>query len=153
MPGWAKALIVVVILGVLLVVGAILAGAYWWSNNKDALIAKGKAQFEEGRAAGNATDNQGCVDQSVSRYKAEPGFTSGVATSIFMQSCLQASSPTTGFCDDVPRETEFVKSAQWRVAQCQRVDLSSDQYCQQLFAPVQRFCERRSGAVPQPSSP
>ena len=71
MPGWAKALIIVAILAVLLVVGVIAAGAYWWSHNKDALIARGKAQMEEGRDAGRTTDNQGCVDQSVLRYKAD----------------------------------------------------------------------------------
>jgi hypothetical protein len=142
MPGWAKVLIVIVIAGLLLVVGVIAAGAYWWSQNKDALIARGKAQMEEGRAAGRETDNQGCVDQSVRRYKAEPGLTNGIASSIFMQSCLDVSSTTAGFCDDVPKETEFIKSGQWRLAQCRRVDLASDQNCRQLFAPVQRFCER-----------
>jgi len=144
MPGWAKALIIVVVLVVLLVGGVIAVGVYWISQNKDALIARGKAQVEEGREAGRATDNQGCVDQSVLRYKAEPGFASGIATSIFMQSCLDVSRSTPGFCDEVPKESEFIKSGQWRVAQCQRVDLSSDQYCQQLFAPVQRFCEKRT---------
>jgi hypothetical protein len=57
-----------------------------------------------------------------------------------MQACLDTSSPTEGFCDEVPKETEFIKSGQWRAEQCQRVNLSSDQYCQQLFAPMQRFC-------------
>ena len=150
MPTWAKALIVIVVLGVVLVAGVIAVGVYWFSQNKDALLAKGKAQFEEGRAAGRATDNQGCVDQSVRRYKTDPGFTSGIASGIFMQACLEVSSPTAGFCDDVPKETEFIRSGQWRVEQCQRVDLSSDQYCQQLFAPVQRFCEKSKRTVTQP---
>jgi hypothetical protein len=144
MPVWAKALIAILVLGLLVVLGGIGAGVYWWSRNKDELIAKGKAQMEEGRAAGRATDNQGCVDQSVDRYKAEPGFTSGIASTIFMQACLDSSTPTEGFCDDVPKESEFIKSGQWRAEQCQRIDLSSDQYCSQLFAPVQRFCETGS---------
>jgi len=42
MPGWAKALIIIAVLAVLLVVGVIVAGAYWWSHNKDALIRRGK---------------------------------------------------------------------------------------------------------------
>ncbi|SRR6266480_3171525 len=142
MPGWAKALIIIGIVVVLLVVGVIAAGVYWWSHNKDALIARGKAKVTEGRNVGLTTDNQGCVDQSVARYKAEPGFTGTIAADLFMQACLEASKPTQGFCDEVPRETEFIKSSQWRLAQCKHVDLSSDQYCQQLFAPVQRFCER-----------
>jgi hypothetical protein len=141
MPGWAKALIIVGIVLVLLVVGVIGAGVYWWSQNKDALIARGQAQVTEGRNAGLATDNQGCVDQSILRYKAEPGIAGVIAANIFMQTCLEASRPTPGFCDEVPRETEFMKSSEWRVAQCNRVDIS-DKYCQQLFAPVQRFCQK-----------
>ena len=152
MPGWAKALIIVGIALVLLVVGVIAAGVYWWSQNKDALIARGKAQVEEGRSVGLTTDNQGCVDQSITRYKADPGFASTIATNIFMQTCLEASKPTPGFCDEVPREIEFMKSSEWRLVQCKRVDLSSDQYCQQLFAPVQHFCERPRD-LPKPSTP
>lgn len=143
MPGWAKALIIIAVLAVLLVVGVVVAGAYWWSRNKDTLIAKGKAVVTEGQDAGRNTDNQGCVDQSISRYKAEPGFSSAITTGIFMQSCLPVSRATSGFCDEVPKQTEFMKSGEWRIAQCEKVDLSSDQYCQQLFAPVQRFCEKR----------
>jgi|SRR5882724_7557473 len=157
MPGWAKALIIVGIVVVLLVVLVIAGGIYWVSQNKDALIARGKAQIEEGRNAGLATDNQGCVDQSISRYKAEPGFTGTIAATVFMQTCLQVSKPTPRFCDEVPTETEFLKSGQWRLEQCKRVGLSSDQYCQQLFAPVQRFCDKsmpgmRQGRDPFPSA-
>jgi hypothetical protein len=143
MPGWAKALIIVGVLLVLLVVGVVGAGVYWWSHNRDALVAKGKVVVAEGEKAGRQTDNQGCVDQGISRYKAEPGFTNGISTSIFMQTCLQASRPTRGFCDDVPRETEFIKSGQWQLAQCQRVGLQSDQYCRQLFQTVERFCGKQ----------
>ena len=143
MPTWAKALIVAGVLIVLLVVGVIGAGVYWWSNNKDALMAKGKALIEEGQEAGREADNQGCVDQAITRYKSEPGFTNAISSGIFMESCLRVSSPTPGFCDEVPRETEFIKAGQWQLAQCQRVGLSSDQYCRQLFQGVQRFCDKQ----------
>lgn len=142
MPVWAKALIAILVLGLLLVLAVIGAGVYWWSRNKDELLARGKAKIEEGREAGRTTDNQGCVDRAIDRYKADPGFASGIASGIFMQSCLDVSSPTEGFCDDVPKESEFIKSGQWRIEQCRRTNLSDDQYCSQLFAPVQRFCER-----------
>jgi hypothetical protein len=141
MPGWAKALIIVGLVIVLLVVGVVGAGVIWWSRNKDVLVARATAQVTEGRNAGKVTDNQGCVDQSISRYKAGPGFAGTIAAGLFMRACLETSSLTPGFCDEVPKEMEFVKSAQWRTAQCQRVDLSTDQYCQQLFAPVQQFCQ------------
>ena len=144
MPGWLKALLAVVTIIVLLVVGVIVGGVVWWSRNKDKLLARGKEVMTEGRDFGRNTDNQGCVDESISRYKKEPGFSSAISTSIFSRACLDASRPTPGFCNDVPKPTEFVKSGQWRVEQCRKVDLSSDSYCQQMFQPVQEFCERRS---------
>ena len=151
MPGWAKALIIVGVLLVLLVVGVIGAGVYWWSNNKDAMIGRARAVVAEGEEAGRKTDNQGCVDQSITRYKTEPGFTNSISTNIFMQSCLQRSRPTPGFCDEVPKETEFIKSGQWQLAQCERVGLRSDQYCRPLFQTVERFCYLRR-ALTQPST-
>ena len=143
MPRWAKALIIAGVLIVLLVIGVIGAGLYWWSNNKDALMAKAKAVVEEGQDAGRQTDNQGCVDQAVARYKRDPGFTNGINSGIFMESCLRVSRATPGFCDGVPRETEFIKSANWQQAECERVGLSSDQYCRQLFQGVERFCDKQ----------
>jgi hypothetical protein len=142
MPGWLKALLVVVIVIVILIIGAIAGGIYYISRNKDAWLAKGKEVMTEGRDFGRNTDNQGCVDESISRYKKNPGLTSIISNSLFMRSCLDSSRPTPGFCDEVPKATEFVKSAQWRVSQCRRVNLSSDNNCQQLFSPVQQFCER-----------
>lgn len=143
MPRWAKALIIAGALIILLVIGVIGAGVYWWSNNKDALMAKAKALVEEGEKAGRQTDNQGCVDQAVARYKGDPGFTNGISSGIFIESCLRVSSPTPGFCDEVPRETEFIKSGKWQQAQCERAGLGSDQYCRQLFQGVERFCDKR----------
>jgi hypothetical protein len=142
MPGWLKALLIVAVVIVLLVLGCIGAGVYWWMKNKDALMARAKEVATEGRDFGRNSDNQGCVDESVSRYKREPGFTSAISTSVFMRMCLDASRPTPGFCTDVPKAADFVKAAQWRVDQCRRIDLASDSYCQQLFQPVQEFCEK-----------
>jgi hypothetical protein len=142
MSGWLKALLAVAIIVVLLVVGVVVGGVIWWSRNKDKLIGRAKEVMTEGREFGRSTDNQGCVDESLSRYKKEPGITSAISANLFDKACLEASRPTPGFCTEVPKITEFMKSAGWRAAQCKRVDLSTDSYCQQLFQPVQEFCER-----------
>lgn len=152
MPGWLKALLAVVIIIVLLVVGVIVGGVVWWSRNKDKLLARGKEVMTEGREFGRNTDNQGCVDESMSRYKKEPGFTSAISTSLFTRACLDASRPTPGFCSDVPKPTEFIKSGQWRVEQCRRADLSKDSYCQQMFQPVQEFCQREASKTSSDSN-
>lgn len=142
MPGWLKALLAVAIIIVLLVVGVVVGGVVWWSRNKDKLVGRIKEVATEGREFGRNADNQGCVDETVSRYKKEPGITAVISNSIFTRTCLEASRPTPGFCSEVPKATEFMKSAEWRKSQCRRVDLSSDSYCPQLFQPVQEFCER-----------
>ena len=144
MPGWAKALLIIGVIILLLVVGVVGVGVYWWTQNKDALMTRAKQVATEGQEFGRSTDNQGCMDETISRYKKEPGFRNAISVSIFNRMCLDASHPTQGFCTDVPKPTEFVKSAQWRVAQCTKIGLASDSYCQQLFQPMQEYCAKPS---------
>jgi uncharacterized membrane protein len=143
MPGWLKALLIVIVIIIVLVVGVIAAGVFWFYRNKDALVAKTKAIATDARNFGENSDNQGCVDESVSRYKAESGLTSVISTSIFMRICLDSSRATPGFCDDVPKQREFIKAAQWKRDQCRLVNLDRDSNCQNLFTPVQQFCEEK----------
>jgi hypothetical protein len=152
MPGWLKALLIVLAVVVVLVVGVVVAGVYYVSRHKDAWLARGKEVMTEGRNFGRKSDNQGCVDESVSRYKKEPGLGSVISNSLFMRGCLDASRPTPGFCDEVPKQTEFIKTAQWRISQCRRVDLSSDSNCQNLFTPVQQFCEQKASKSDESSN-
>lgn len=42
MPGWLEALLIVLVVIVLLILGCIGAGVYWWMKNKDALLARAK---------------------------------------------------------------------------------------------------------------
>ena len=149
MPGWAKTVIIVTVILVLLVTGAIAGGVYWLARSKDALTARSKAITTEGTDFGHRTDSQGCVDESVSRYKKAPGFGSSISTSIFMTACLDASRPTRGFCAEVPNQRNFSRSPEWRIEQCRHFDLASDKYCAEFFGPVQQFCERTL----KPSSP
>ena len=144
MPRWLKILVIIAIVVVLLVGGVIGAGVLWWMRNKDALMARAKEVVAEGKEFGGRNDNQACVDEAIARYKRDPGFGSAMSNNFFLRSCLDASQPSAGFCDTVPRATEFMKSAEWQLDQCRRVGLSQDSYCRQLFQPVQQFCE--SGA-------
>ena len=150
MPGWLKALLIVAIVLVLLIIGVIGAGVFWWMRNKDALIARAKEVAAEGRDFGSHSDNQGCVDETMSRYKKEPGFFSALKYQTFMDGCLEKSSPTAGFCDKIPLG-DMMKMIAWRESQCRRYDLANDRNCQQLFMPVVMFCseEKRNKSSPQ----
>ena len=63
-------------------VGVVGAGVFWWMRNKDALMARAKEVVTEAKDFGRNSDNQGCVDESISRYKKEPGFSSAISNSI-----------------------------------------------------------------------
>jgi hypothetical protein len=141
MPGWLKALLIVFVVIFVLAIGVVALAGYIIYRNKDAVIAKTKQIATEAKEFGEKTDNGGCVDESISRYKAEPGFTAAISSSIFMRICLDNSRPTPGFCEQVPKQMEFMKTAQWRRDQCQRFDLSGDGNCPNLFAPIQQYCE------------
>lgn len=141
MPGWLKVLLIVVVAVIVLAVGVVAIAGFLIYRNKDAIVAKTKEIATEAKNFGEKTDNQGCVDESISRYKASPGFTAAISSSIFMRICLDNSKPTPGFCDAVPKQMEFMKAAQWKIEQCRRVELSRDSNCQNLFTPIQQFCE------------
>lgn len=145
MPRWLKILLIIAIAVVLLIVGVIGVGAFWWMKNKDALMARAKEVVSEGKEFGGHNDNQACVDEAISRYKKEPRFGNALSANFFLRACLEASKPTPGFCETVPKTTEFMKSAEWQVEQCRRLDLGKDSYCRQLFQPVQQFCEKGAG--------
>jgi len=146
MPGWLKALLIVIVAIIVLAVGVVAIAGFLIYRNKDTIVAKTKQVATEAKEFGEKTDNQGCVNESISRYKASPGFTALISNGIFMRICLDNSRPTPGFCDDVPKQMEFMKTAEWRKEQCRRFDLSRDSNCTNLFAPIQQFCEegRRS---------
>lgn len=148
MPRWLKILLIVAIVVVVLVVGVVGTGVFWWMRNKDALMARAKEVVAEGRAYAKDHDNQACVNETLARYKREPGFGSAMSNNFFLRSCLENSQATPGFCDSVPKATEFMKSAEWQIAQCRQAGLGEDSYCRQLFQPVQQFCERGARKPP-----
>jgi hypothetical protein len=140
MPGWAKALlgtlgVVVAITFVVLVIGGVYV-----VRHKDEWRAKGRQEVAEGKNFGAGTDNQGCLDESIVRYRKEPGFFSANRTNVFMQSCLESSRITPGFCDKLP-VGEMMKVVEWREEQCRHYDLENDYSCNHhLFIGVPMFC-------------
>ena len=135
---------VLIISGTCLLLGAVAlvgAGVYWWTHHSRVLIQAGKNAVKEGSVFGKSADNQGCLDEALSRYKQNKGFGGGISTGLFLTGCLEASRATPGFCDDVPKPTEFIRSAHWQINKCEEAGLP-DQYCRQLFSQVQQYCER-----------
>jgi len=137
-----KVILTISICLILLIAGLVGGAVYWWSHHGRQTVEAMGSGMKEGAEAGKKTDNQGCVDQSLERYKKRPGIAGSISTSLFLQGCLIESSPTAGFCDDVPRPIEFMKSASWQIQKCKDAGMADDPYCRQIFAAVQQHCER-----------
>lgn len=142
MSGFAKGMIITGIVLVLLVIAVIAGGIFWISQNSGPWLAKGKESIEEGQRFGRDADNAGCMTATLSRYKQERGFAAAITSQLFLSGCLPASRPTEGFCDNVPRPTDFFRVAEWQREQCEQAGMGGDKYCAQIFSPVQTYCER-----------
>src|SRR5947209_16508055 len=141
MPTWLKVLLIVGGILVVLIVGVVVAGVIVVRKYGPELVEAGKQTVAEGQEYGRRTDNEGCVNETVARHSRSDGISDMIRNTIFLRTCLDASRPTPGFCDNVPRRFEFIKSAQWQLQQCKRYGLPPEKQCGQLFQQVQQFCE------------
>jgi hypothetical protein len=138
-----KVLLVAGVLLVVLIVGTVVAGYFVVRRYGPGLVEAGKQTYSEGVEYGQRTDNEGCLNEAAARQARADGFADLIKNNVFMRACLEASRPTPGFCDGVPRQIEFMKAVAWQQQQCQRYGLSQQQQCSQLFGQVQQFCELR----------
>src|SRR5918911_5014504 len=118
MPTWLKVLLIIGGLIVLLIIVTVVAGVIVVRRYGPQLVEMGKQTLEEGAAYGRRTDNEGCLNEAVARHARAEGFTDMIKLNVFMRACLEASRPTPGFCDAVPRQTEFMKAITWQQRQC-----------------------------------
>src|SRR5256885_3601193 len=124
MATWIKVTIIVVVTVVVLLIAVVGVGIYWVSKHGPELARSAEKNVREGRDFGESTDDNGCVSETISRYKKEPGFNTSIVTNLFLRGCLDTSRATQGFCDGVPARTEFMKSGQWQVKKCEEASLS-----------------------------
>lgn len=126
------------VLVILAILGVFAIGA-WWKRSGSDLMERAEAVEEEGRKAGLSTDEAGCMRLAQARRGG--GMGALVGTSIYLDSCLETSRATPGFCEGVPRPTEPLRSMRWETAQCRN---PNDLRCRTLVQAKQEYCfERR----------
>ncbi len=152
MPTWAKVLLIIGALMLLLIVGVVGTGVYLWREHGPQFIAGTEKVMKEGNEYGAHTDNQGCLTEGVARHQKADGFSDLIQTNLFLRTCLEASRPTSGFCDDVPKQMEIMKAVGWQALQCKRYGMTQQKQCGQFFQQVQQFCERRPTSTPEDNS-
>jgi len=131
----------IVIVACLSVVTLLIWGAayYWWSKSGGDFLETGQRAMVHGHEFGLATDNDGCLRESLEAHDRCDGFGCQVFNNVFLGSCLKASKPTEGFCNRVPPKESILAAATWQVAQCTAHGRSGN-YCHQLFGQVQSYC-------------
>jgi hypothetical protein len=142
-----KALLVVVALGIVLLIVVGVLGYSWWSKHGKEFAESSRQARVEGEQFGEETDDQGCLDEALSRHKRAGGLSQTIAHRQFLGGCLSASEPTDGFCDQVPKRKDVLKSGVWQARRCGEAGFG-DPYCRQLFQQVQEYCESGLAHMP-----
>jgi hypothetical protein len=138
--------IVLSVIGGLVLLGIIIVGgfAYWVYKNKEKFVQSVEQPMKEGKEFGAKTNNIGCLNEALSRHKRDKSIMGRISTTTFLGVCLDASSPSPGFCDDVPARGEIMKSSSWAMKKCSDAGLPNDQGCLQLLGAAQAYCHKRA---------
>jgi hypothetical protein len=139
-------------IAVVAIVLGIVGGAWWWwSENADKLKDAGEAVFEEGRKAGMALRESGCVEKALERHRvAENRSILGtIRTNLFLRACLDASGPEAAFCDGVPAKGEIMAIGVWAGQRCLKAGFT-DTYCGQIFSQLTDYCSSSERASKRP---
>jgi hypothetical protein len=143
----AKIILTIVGCLVLFAAGVVGLGAYLWSRHGHELLEAGGKQYDLGVAFGRQTDEAGCLNEAVTRYKANAGVAGSVSIGIFVRACWNVSRPTAGFCDQVPKPLDVFRAVRWQTEQTKKAGVD-EQFGGQIFAQQRAYCDSR---VPLPA--
>ena len=138
----AKIILAVVVGLALFAVGVIGLGAYFWSRHGRGLVEANERQYAQGLAFGRQTDESGCLNEAVTRYKRNGGMTGYMAAGLFVKACWTSSRPSDGFCDQVPKPLDLLRAPRWQLEQSRRAGIDR-QYGGQIFSLQQMHCDSR----------
>lgn len=137
---------------VFLIVVAI--GVYWFmTSGKEyfkQVMDSAERHIEAGQEVGKQTDEAGCLKAGIERVKQANSISTTLATQFFLRGCLDSAKPTPGFCDDVPPESEMMKSIQWQIKKSGELGVDNDNG-RQILKAIQSHCDKgkRGNTPPQ----
>lgn len=140
MPRWAKVVLVVfVVLLVIAGTGAVFA-ARWLRTKAAEMRVEGKATVAEAREFGRGRDAEECVAEALVRLRLCGGFVCEAKTKIFLSTCLGEAEVPAGFCDGVPDPAEIFAAATWLNEECARRGMKNSQRCARVIGGIQDYC-------------
>jgi len=143
MPQWLKVILGIVLFFFVVFVGVVFYGVSWMRRNEPRLKKEATQARSEGESFGRGKEASACLDEGIRRYRDDPGFTAQIRNRIFMEGCFDAASFPAGYCENVPRQTEFIASAQWALKECQKRGMPNDQQCAKVVMTVIQRCDKQ----------
>lgn len=139
--------VVLVVLGLLLascLVCGLVARSYTteWAEG---MMAEGQAMETEARAFAASHDQNACLDEALARDHAcgaEGEIMCHVRAGVFLERCIPAATPVSGFCEGIPPTSEIMASVNWSLQQCEARGLTGDQSCGRTMQAWQRACQQ-----------
>ncbi|MDY6890527.1 MAG: hypothetical protein SVU24_02855 [Pseudomonadota bacterium] len=121
----------------------------WWQALKSEWLAGFNAEHaqaaarwrNDGLAFGRQSDQQGCLERTLSRFDGCTGFDCTVNYGRFLRACLESARPSAGFCDAVPpfREEPSEDDKSWARHTCWGRNIRGEG-CRLLLREQQLFC-------------
>ena len=130
---------IAIVIGLFLLVSVVTGTRVYW------LVQHLDEYTEAGARFGKGKDNAACLQEALSQFKRDNSLGGALAARTFLESCLEASQPTQGFCDNAPHEAEIMKTIVWIRNQCSQAGMAGDSNCQKFFTRVQEYCDRSNG--------
>ena len=129
-------LLIGVVVGILGIIGL---------NYLESTLGEATEKVEaEGRDYGRATDQQGCIAESMRRSKSMGllDLSGGIALSAFTDACLENSRPTDKFCDGVPSFWSM-KDSEWGADLCRKAGIDPEKTaCIHVTKRKHQFCSK-----------
>ncbi len=135
--------VLLVIAGLFFVLGivCVVGGSVWLKKNKGKLMEMGDRASADGRAHGEGTDSDGCLDETLARMDTNKGLMAEVELKIFLKECLEVADAVDGFCDGVPPPGEIMKTVSWVTKTCAAEGRAGEQRCTRVVQAIQEHCE------------
>ena len=152
---FAKATLVVGAIVVGLFIIAVVIGVIWWNRHGREFASEVQDAMIQGQVEGQGIAEDACLQRSIESIRSDRGIDMSrmVQRSLHLQGCLSTAGVSPNFCMTVPRVTEIIASARWKLQKCNDLKMS-DNSCQSLFSIQQTYCdspERRSKLDSKPS--
>jgi uncharacterized membrane protein YhaH (DUF805 family) len=128
---------------VVAVVLFVFGGAwFWWQQNTQELLASGQVHRANGIAAGRTLDEAACVASAAAalRDEAANSMAAGIANSVELSGCLEASRVSPEFCDGIPANTEMLATVQWIASVCNQLGQGGNTSCNTMVQRIPEYC-------------